>query len=67
VTGPEEEAGIARAEELLERLERARARLDATKDADEAVDVLNELAEIAKQVEAEIARAKREAEGHAEP
>ena len=64
---PGEEAGIARAEELLERLERARAKLDATQDADEAVDVLNELAEIAKQVEAEIARAKREAEGHAEP
>ena len=60
----QDEAGIARAEELLQRLERARARLDSTLEADEAVDVLNELAEIAKEVEVEIQRAKREAEGH---
>jgi hypothetical protein len=63
---PSDDAGITRAEELLERLERARARLDTTKDAEEAVDVLNELAEIAKQVEVEIGRAKREAEDNAE-
>jgi hypothetical protein len=61
VSSPAEES-LHRAEELLERLERARARLEQTADSDEAIDVLAELAEIAKQVEAEIERARREAE-----
>jgi hypothetical protein len=61
VSSPAEES-LQRAEELLERLERARARLEQTSDSDEAIDVLAELAEIAKQVEAEIERARREAE-----
>lgn len=58
--------GIDRAEALLHRLEQARARLDSELAPDEAVDVLNELAEIAKEVEVEIQRARREAEGDAE-
>jgi hypothetical protein len=53
---------LRRAEELLERLEEARAKLEATSDPEQAVDVLGELAEIAKQVEAEIELARREAE-----
>jgi hypothetical protein len=61
MSSPAEES-LQRAEELLERLERARARLEQTSDSDEAIDVLAELAEIAKQVEAEIERARREAE-----
>ena len=39
-----------------------RARLEATTDPQEAVDVLAELAEIAKQVEVEVERAREEAE-----
>jgi hypothetical protein len=58
---PAEDA-LRRAEELLERLEQARAKLEATSDPEQAIDVLAELAEIAKQVEAEIEQARREAE-----
>jgi poly(A) polymerase Pap1 len=54
---------LKNAEALLDRLEAARAKLEATQDPQEAVDVLAELSEIAKEVEAEVARAKREAEG----
>ena len=58
---PAEDA-LKRAEELLERLEETRARLEATTDPDQAIDVLTELAEIAKQVEVEIEQARREAD-----
>ena len=53
---------LARAEELLARLEKVRARLEATEDPDEAIAVLQELAEIARQVETELERARRGAE-----
>jgi len=56
------EEALKRAEELLNRLETARAKLAATEDPQEAVDVLAELSEIAKSVEAEVERAKREAD-----
>jgi hypothetical protein len=55
------EDSLKRAEDLLEKLERARARLEQTEDPEAAIEVLSELAEIAKQVEAELARARREA------
>ena len=58
---PAEDA-LRRAEELLERLEQTRARLETTADPDQAIDVLTELAEIAKEVEAEIEQARREAD-----
>jgi len=61
VSTPAEDA-LKRAEELLERLEQTRARLEETADPDQAIDVLTELAEIAKQVEAEIEQARREAD-----
>jgi hypothetical protein len=61
VSTPAEDA-LKRAEELLERLEETRARLEATADPDQAIDVLTELAEIAKQVEVEIEQARREAD-----
>ena len=55
------EEALKRAEELLERLEKTRERLEATKDPDQAIDILAELAEIAKQVEAELEQARRDA------
>ena len=55
------EESLQRAEELLERLEQTRARLESTEDAEAAIDILAELAEIAKQVEGELERARREA------
>jgi hypothetical protein len=61
VSNPAEES-LRRAEELLERLEQARARLEETSDPEQAIEVLAELAEIAKQVEAQIEQARREAE-----
>ncbi len=57
----EAEDALARAEELLGRLEATRARLEATDDPEQAVEVLGELAELAKQVEAELQRARRQA------
>lgn len=55
------EDALQRAEELLGRLEAARARLEATDDPEQAIEILAELSEIAKQVEAELQRARRQA------
>ena len=55
-----ENDSAARLEELLKRLEEARARLEVTDDPEQAVAVLRELAEVAKEVQAEIERARRE-------
>ncbi len=43
----------------------ARALLDETDDPDQAIEILQELAELAKEVEAELQRAKRAAETEA--
>jgi hypothetical protein len=59
------EDSLKRAEELMDRLEQTRARLEATADPETAIEVLTELAGIAKDVEATLSRAKREAD--AEP
>ena len=56
------EESLQRAEELMERLEQTRARLEATSDPDTAIEVLTELAEIAKDGEAALSQAKREAD-----
>jgi exonuclease VII small subunit len=56
---------LGRAEELLARLEAARERLEATDDPDQAIEILQELAELAKDVEAELQRARRAAETEA--
>jgi len=53
---------LKHAEELLDRLERTRARLEQATDPEEAIEVLSELAEIAKEVESQLQQAKREAE-----
>jgi hypothetical protein len=64
------EESLARAEELLARLETARAeleRLSQTDDAERALEVLTELAELSKAIEEELQRAKRETETDADP
>ncbi len=55
------EEALQRAEELLARLEAARARLEATEDPEQAIEVLAELSQLAKEVEGELTRARREA------
>jgi hypothetical protein len=59
------EESLQRAEQLMERLEQTRARLEATSDPDAAIELLSELAEIAKDVEAALSQAKREADAGA--
>ena len=62
--GSSDEA-LRRAEELLERLKASRdelERLAAADDAESAVEVLTELADIAKQVEAELTKARARAD-----
>ena len=56
---------LGRAEELLERLKATRdelERLAAQEDAESAVEVLTELADLAKEVEAELAKARARAD-----
>jgi hypothetical protein len=60
---------LTRAEELLERLESTRAeleRLSQTEDADRALEILGELADLSRKVEEELQRAKRQAEEEAD-
>ena len=59
------EESLQRAEQLMERLEETRARLEATSDPDAAIELLGELAAIAKDVEAALSQAKREADADA--
>ena len=59
------EESLRRAEELLARREQTRGereRVAETDDTDAAIDILAELAELARQVEAELSRARREAQ-----
>jgi hypothetical protein len=59
---------LGRAEELLERLKSTRdelERLAAQEDAESAVEVLTELADLAKEVEAELAKARARADAPA--
>jgi len=56
---------VGRLQELLDRLEASRKRLEETDDPERAVDVLRELADLAREVQVEIERARRE-EGHAD-
>jgi small-conductance mechanosensitive channel len=56
-----EPESVARLQELLDRLETARSQLDATEgDPERAVDVLQSLADLAKEIQAEIDLARRE-------
>jgi predicted RND superfamily exporter protein len=67
VSGAED--SLAEAEELLAQLDQVRQRLDSTDDVDAVIEILGELNEITKKVEAAINEAKRrtEAEADAEP
>jgi hypothetical protein len=56
---------LTKAEELLARLETARARLESKEDPDQAVEVLQELAGLAREIEAELQRARRASEADA--
>ena len=56
------EERLKSAEELLDSLEQTRVRLEGTKDPDEAIEILSELADIAKRIEVQLQQAKREAE-----
>jgi exonuclease VII small subunit len=56
---------LDRAEELLARLEAARERLESTDDPEQAIEVLQELSDLAKQIEAELQAARRLAEADA--
>jgi hypothetical protein len=59
------EDSLKRVEELHERLKAARAELDRLAeqdDPDAAVDVLTELADLAKEVEAELQKARARAD-----
>jgi hypothetical protein len=56
------EDSLRRAEELLEKLEAARTRLETTEDPEAAIEVLAELSELAREVEVELTRAKRDAD-----
>jgi hypothetical protein len=49
---------LSRAETLLARLEAARTRLEATDDPQQAIGVLQELSELAKEIEAELQKAR---------
>ncbi len=56
---------LAKAEELLARLEATRSELEKlseAEDADRALDILTELADLSRQVEDELQRARRRAE-----
>jgi hypothetical protein len=55
------EESLQRAEALLERLEKTRQELESTQDPDRAIEILSELAQIARDVETELNRAKEEA------
>ena len=64
MSGTADEA-LGRAEELLERLKATRdelERLAAAEDAESAVEVLTELADLAKEVETELAKARARAD-----
>jgi hypothetical protein len=51
---------LARAEDLLTQLEAAHTQLEGTENADTALELLDEIARLARDAHAEIARAKRE-------
>jgi exonuclease VII small subunit len=59
------EESLSKVEDLLARLESVRRLLDETEDPDRAIDILQELAELAKEAEAELQRARRAAEAEA--
>ena len=60
-----EQDAVARLEGLLDKVEAARAELEGLDDPERAVEVLQELADLAKEVQAEVERARRDADASA--
>jgi hypothetical protein len=60
-----EQDAVARLQDLLEKVESARAQLEGTEDPERAVQILQELSDLAKEVQAEVERARREADASA--
>jgi poly(A) polymerase Pap1 len=56
---------VARLQELLDKVEAARGELESVEDPERAVEVLQELADLAKEVQAEVERARRDADAPA--
>jgi hypothetical protein len=56
------EDALSRAEKLLEKVEEARLELEQAEDSAQAIEILSRLSELAREVEAELNRARREAE-----
>jgi exonuclease VII small subunit len=54
---------LGRAEELLAQLETARAKLEQTEQPDTALELLDEIARLAREAHTEIERAKHELDG----
>jgi hypothetical protein len=50
----------ARLRDLIERLEEARQRLEHVEDSESAVDILQDIANLAKETQVEIERARRD-------
>jgi len=53
---------LRQAEQLLAQLEAARAKLEQTEEPDAALELLDEIARLAREAHAEIERAKHELE-----
>ena len=56
---------VARLQELLEKVEAARVELESADDPERAVQILQELADLSTEVQAEVERARREADASA--
>ncbi len=56
---------VARLQDLLDKVEAARGELEGVEDPERAVEVLQELADLAKEVQAEVERARRDADASA--
>ena len=59
------EESLAKAEALLARLEAARARLEENDDPEQTIELLQELADLAKEVDSELQCARQAAEADA--
>ena len=56
------EESLHKVESLLDRLEAMRVRLEETDDPEQAIELLQELADLDKEVQAELRRAREAAE-----
>jgi hypothetical protein len=54
---------LSHAEELLAQLEAARAKLERTEEPEAALELLDEIARLAREAHSEIERAKHELDG----